>query len=334
MSMRSLVRAGVLMASVAILLAIPASASGAATAEVRVLGPDFDLEQAFFVTGTANIPTDPDADCFFGGTGGSGDPVTLSGPTALGAVKHASNWHSGLLPFSITDEFEFGLGVCGFGGHESDASTFWYVKVDHKEPTTGGDQVELENGDRVLWYLSPSNFPNPNPAELILVAPASAEPAVPFQVAVTEWTCTTDFPSTCTQGPANNAQVRVNGVQVATTNASGLATVTLPASSTLRATRGAEIPSKTVPVCVEPASGDDCPPPDGRGRTIFGREKADQVNGTAGWDEIRSGSGSDTVDIRQGGRDKVFCGQGSHDLVIGVGSKDEIASSCERIRRS
>ena len=67
-------------------------------------------------TGAVTIDTDPHAECFGEGTGGSGDRVKLASPTALGAVRDVLPSAADLRPLSVTDAFAdqgFGLGVCG-----------------------------------------------------------------------------------------------------------------------------------------------------------------------------------------------------------------------------
>src|SRR4051794_30065518 len=111
--------------------AAPASAAEDVLAHLRVLGGPTLADQDQ-VTGTTQIKTDPNADCFGPGTGGSGNSVTLQGANALGIVKDAAQSDSALLPISLTDYYysSFGsLGVCGFGGFRAGGSSFWYVKV-------------------------------------------------------------------------------------------------------------------------------------------------------------------------------------------------------------
>jgi hypothetical protein len=114
------------------------------------------------------------------------------------------------------------------------------------------------------------------------------------------------------------------------TDSNGNTTVTLNQSTVLRATHSGDMASKGVSVCVK-ADLDQCPAV--RGKTIIGRNKPDDIDGTAGWDVVWSRRGSDMIDIRSGGRDDVHCGNGRHDTVIGVGSKDTIAANCEHRRK-
>ena len=163
---------GALVAALTVALFAPGSA-GATVATLRVLTPNTTLEPGTsFVTGTERIKTDPHALCFAGGAGGSGDTVTLAGPTAMGLLKSALGTNTALRPLSVTDEFGFGLGLCGIGGKKGNESRYWSLLVNHKDPGVGGDQVRLHNGDEVLWYLT--KFPPP--PELDLRAPAGTAP--------------------------------------------------------------------------------------------------------------------------------------------------------------
>jgi Domain of unknown function (DUF4430) len=134
--------------------AAPALA-GTTTAHLRVVNTaGTTLADQSQVTGDVSIQTDPGAKCF-GPPGGSGNSVNVPGPSALGIVKDASASDPALRPLSVTDQFSFGLGICGIGGftfNQGD-SAFWYLKVNHVGAQVGGDQYLLNAGDNVLWYL-------------------------------------------------------------------------------------------------------------------------------------------------------------------------------------
>src|SRR5215210_6199569 len=121
------------VACAACLLAPPLS-HAEVVAHLRVLTAGTTLERgASYVTGTESIKTDPRARCFVGGAGGSGQRVRIQGPTALGLVKSAVAWNSRLAPISVTDEFGFGLGICGFGGKRGNAERYWSLWVDYSD---------------------------------------------------------------------------------------------------------------------------------------------------------------------------------------------------------
>src|SRR5919198_1342069 len=107
--------------------------AGTTTAHLRVVNTaGTTLADQSQVTGDVTIKTDPGATCF-GPPGGSGNNVNVPGPSALGIVKDAADSNPALRPLSVTDQFSFGLGVCGIGGftfHQGD-SAFWYLKVNH-----------------------------------------------------------------------------------------------------------------------------------------------------------------------------------------------------------
>ncbi len=276
-------------------------------------------------TGTGRIKTDSQADCFGQGTGGSGDRVEVKGATALGAVRDGRAGDRDLRPLSVTDTFVddgFGLGVCGIGGFESQGSSYWYVKGDHVGSQVSGSQLRLNPGEDVLWYLTPSF---PPPPELRLKAPARAQPDVPYQVTVYS------YADDGTRSAAAGAEV--TGA-AAPTGAGGHTIVTSSEAGTdrLHATRGQDIPSNRVKVCVDP---DPSRCPRLHGKRIVGSVRGDEIRGTRGWDAIKAGGGGDQVDLRRGGRDRVNCGRGRHDKVI-VGRGDHnnrIAASCERVVR-
>ena len=275
-------------------------------------------------TSTVTIQTDPQANCFGQGTGGSGDRVRVNGATALGAVRDGLAWDRDLRPLSVTDAFlddGFGLGVCGIGGFESQGSSFWYLKGDHVGSQVSGSQLRVHAGEDVLWYLTPSFPPRP---ELQLKAPARAQPDVPYQVTVYS------YADDGTRSPAAGAQV--TGA-AAPTGAGGhtMVTSTEQGTDTLQARRAQYIPSNRVKVCVNP---DLSRCPEVHGKRIIGTVSADEIRGTPGWDLVTAGLGDDQVYLRGGGRDRVNCGGGADTVVLRPGDRnDQIAATCERVLR-
>jgi hypothetical protein len=274
-------------------------------------------------TGATTIRTDPEARCFGQGTGGSGDRIKLAGSTALGAVKDAIPSDPDLSPLSVTDAFAdqgFGLGVCGIGGFRAKGSSFWYVKRNHVGAQTSASQLHVRQGDDILWYLTPSY---PPPPELALQAPARARPYVPFQVTVYS------YADNGTRHPAAGASV-TGATRL--TDAAGHTTVSSTAGTrSLRATRGKNIPSNHVAVCVA-ANPSACP--EAHGARILGSDHADLIEGTRGWDTISARGGKDRVDIRNGGRDQVNCGVGADRVILRAGDgNDHISASCEQVVR-
>jgi hypothetical protein len=318
---------GTAVAVVTSLLLLACGVASAATkgADLRVVnsGGKTLAEQRQY-TGTVRIRTDPGADCF-GPPGGSGDRVTVPGATALGIVRDALETDRDLRPLSVTDQFSFGLAVCGIGGFEAGGSRFWYLKHNHAGAQVGGDQLKLRQGDQVLWYLSPGF---PPPVELALRAPARAKPGVPFEVSVVQ------FDDSGTPRPAAGATVS-GGAAPVTTGPGGKATVTVATQGTrtLRATRTRDgsIPSNLVAVCV---NSDLTKCPSAHGKRILGSHRADEIAGTRGWDRIWARGSDDVVDITSGGQDRVSCGIGQDRVVLSRGDgDDEIAESCERVVR-
>lgn len=311
---------------ISLLLLLPALALAATKgADLRVVNTAGKALGEFRqYTGTVRIRTDPDADCF-GPPGGSGNRVKVPGATGLGIVRDALETDRALRPLSITDQFSFGLGVCGIGGFEASGSSFWYLKHNHAGSQVGGDQLKLEGGDQVLWYLSPGF---PPPVELILKAPARAKPGVPFEVSVVQ------FDDSGTRLPGAGATV-TGGTAPVTTGPDGNATVTVATqgTSTLRAIRSSDgsIPSNSVAVCV---NSDLTKCPDAHGKRILGSGRADEIAGTRGWDLISARGGDDVVDITSGGRDRISCGAGDDKVILSLGDgDDEIAASCEKMVR-
>ncbi len=257
-------------------------------------------------------------------------------PNALTLLATAGRTTKSVAPLSLTDQFGFGLGVCGIGGVEATDTSFWYLKSNHEEATVGADQLEVHDGDEILYYLSPNNYPDPNPAELELEAPARAQAGQPFSVTVLEHKCVTDpdtFVTTCDTAPAAGVSV-TGGDAPATTGADGTAQLTVASRSEaeLGATRGADIPSEVLQTCVG-ATLDDCPK--ARGESLVGSPQPDKINGTKGDDQIRSRGGDDRIDARQGGADVINCGRGHDKVKIKrkLAGDVVVKGSCERVKK-
>jgi hypothetical protein len=324
----------------ALVLALaPASAPATVSAKLRVLTPDrvMDPGTTYLVDEGVTVPTRPDADCF-GPPGGSGAEYSFEKPNVLSLLATAGRTTKAVAPLSLTDQFGFGLGICGIGGVKAQmGERFWYFKVNHEEASVGADQIELRRGDEVVFFFAPDAFPNPNPAELELVAPARAKAGEPFEVSVVEHKCTTQqeppFATSCTSSPASGVTVS-GGDTLATTGPDGTTQVAVgaPGEVDLVAARGTDIPSEELATCIG-AELEDCPAE--RGVRLVGSPQADRVKGTAGDDSIRTRGGDDKVNVRQGGADVVNCGKGRDKVKVkrADAAGMTIKSSCERVRR-
>ncbi len=329
-----------LCALLALVILAPASASATVTAKLRVLTPDrvLDPGTTYIVDEGVTVPTRPDADCF-GPPGGSGAEFTYDKPNALSLLATAGRTTDAVAPLSLTDQFGFGLGICGIGGVKSvSGESFWYFKANHNEASVGADQLEIHDGDEILFYLAPDHFPDPNPAELELIAPAGVTAGTPFTVSVMQHACTTQpsppFATECLTSPAVGATVS-GADDAATTGGDGSATLSVGqvGVANLAATRGTDIPSEVLATCVGPEAN-SCPAE--RGISLVGSPQADKVKGTAGDDSIRSRGGDDKIDLRKGGADVANCGKGRDTVRIKRANANDglvIKGSCERVKR-
>ncbi len=309
----------VLACAAVVMLTIPAVA-GAKTnvgADLRVVGPSGQtLTQLVQYTASVKVPTDPNALCFGPDTGGSGARVKLTGPTALGLVQDGTGADRDLRPLSVTDAFDFGLGVCGIGGFQAQGTASWYLKHNHAGAQVGGDQLQVGKGDDVLWYLAPTF---PYPPELGLEAPGRADPGTDVTVEVSQ------YADDGTQTPAAGATVS-GGTAPVTTDLQGRATVSVGSgNATLRATRGADIPSNEATVCVSD-TGRDCSPQ----QEIAGTAKPDKIKGTELADRITARARNDLVKARGGGPDRINCGAGRRD--VAVVDADDTVRACEKVK--
>lgn len=228
-------------------LAAGASAAGF-KAELRVVGSGSKvLAEKPVATATTTVKTDPKAECFGKGSGGSGDPVTIKGNTAMGLLARASKFTPALSPLSISDSFDFGLALCGVGRSIAKGSSSWYLKINHKSLSVGGDVAKIHPGDEVLYALVKTEAPSYKyPEELVLTVPYAASAGTPFMVRVLS------YDEKGKSKPA--AGVKVTGAS-APTGANGTTTVTLSKPAKLIATAAGEIPSAREPVCI----GGKCP---------------------------------------------------------------------------
>lgn len=328
-SLRGVRRAiAVLPLALAVCALVPAFASAdPVVSSLRVEGPDGRLASGeSYVNDSAKIKTDQRTAC-----GGSGDVASLKGPTALGLLQYGLRVDRDLRPLGVSDKFSFGLFVCGIGTVvDRGADGYWLYKVNHKAPEVGADQFTLKRNDEVLWYFqvpagSPGGPANTG-AELRVSAPDRAKPGEQFIVTVYAY----DDKGTRTR--AQGARLRSpGGVQI--TDANGQAEILVDQrtrAATLRATRGADIPSNPERVCVDDRSG-KCQSK--LGQTIYGTNSADTIRGTSGADRIISRGGNDRIDVRRGKKDTVICGSGSADFVR-ASRNDRVSRTCERVVRS
>jgi hypothetical protein len=213
-------------------------------AELRVVGSGGKvLAEQTVRTATTSVKTSPKATCFGPGTGGSGDPVSIKGNTAMGLLARGSKSVSALRPLLISDHFDFGLALCGIGSSVAKGKASWYLKINHRSLQVGGDAARIKAGDEVLWDLAPSY---PYPDELVLSAPARARVGRSFGVRVFA------YDEKGKRKPA--AGVKVSGAP-ARTGADGRTTVTLMKPAELIARKAGEIPSAREAVCI----GRRCP---------------------------------------------------------------------------
>jgi len=301
-------------ATAAAIQAAPAYAA-TTTAHLRVVNTaGTTLADQSQVTGDVTIKTDPAATCF-GPPGGSGNNVIVPGPSALGIVRDAG------LSLLVTDQFGFGLGVCGIGGygfHQGD-SAFWYLKVNHVGAQVGGDKYILHGGDDVLWYLSPGF---PPPSELQIVAPTTAKSGVPFPVTVYSYS------DSGVRSPVAGALV--TGADLPT-GADGTTTEQLTSTLRLQALHGADIPSNQAIVTCVPSTQAACGLASKAARQrIIGTNRADRIRGSKLPDLIRARGGPDRINARGGLSDVVNCGRGRDVAIVDDG---DITRRCETVIR-
>jgi hypothetical protein len=253
---------------------------------------------------------------------GTGKAKKLPGATALGTLVDGALVNSRLDPLLVSDEFDFGLLVCGIGGTNGNGNTsFWLYKVNHVAPSVGGDAFKLKASDDVLWYFV-DGISNSGD-ELELGAPPRVQPGQQFDATVFA------HDSAGVRRPVPGATVAGGGA-TATTDASGVAHLALnrAGNRTLRATLDPNVPSAPTKVCVN-ADLSKCAP--ARGTRIWGSDRGESISGTAGRDTVVAGAGNDTIAVRRGSVDRVRCGRGSD--TVRAGRRDRVAADCEVVHR-
>jgi hypothetical protein len=233
--------------ALALALSLPIAATAAAkgfSANLRVVGSGGKVvAEKTLSTATVSVKTSPKATCFGAGTGGSGKPASIAANTAMGLLARGAQSTGSLRPLLISDHFSFGLALCGVGASVAKGEASWYLKINHRAPSVGGDKAKIKAGDEVLWDLASSY---PYPEELALTAPATATAGMPFTVTAFAYN------EKGKRKPA--AGVTVTGAS-GPTGADGTATVTLAGTGLLSASKSGDIPSAREAVCV----GDACP---------------------------------------------------------------------------
>jgi hypothetical protein len=233
--------------SLAVILSLALAAGASAKgfqAQLRVVGSGGkELAEKPVATATTAVDSSPKAECFGKGSGGSGDPVTIKGNTAMGLLARASKSTPALSPLLISDSFDFGLALCGIGQSVAKGSSSWYLKINHKSLAVGGDVAKIHPGDEVLYALVKTEAPSYKyPDELVLTGPNAVKASVPFTVRAFSYD---------EKGKSKpQAGVEVTGA-AAPTGVDGRATVTLAKPAKLVATAAGEIPSSREPVCVD-----------------------------------------------------------------------------------
>jgi|SRR5215211_6528767 len=226
-----------LAAVVAAVGASSASAAGPADVTVRVEGTnDTLLARSAVHTTTTPVVKDgnPDHSC--------------TGTSVAGALELATsgNWSG-----TWFDGFGYSVEVILGESHAFGSGQFWGEFVNG---AAGGGACpdELAEGDEVLLAPEPESGAGDNP--MYLQAPATAQKGAPFNVTVTEKVTTFD------SSPPYASHTVIQPVQGATvggatTDANGVAAITLDVTTGLRATHAGNIRTATETVCVH--DGDD-----------------------------------------------------------------------------
>jgi hypothetical protein len=225
----------------AALLAAPAVAAGPATVTLRIEGADRTIFEGVVTTDAKSITMAPGpgfgAATYPGGTHvcnglNGGNQGGYSGPgatptTALddAAKTGAFGWYG---PYGSFDDFF----VATIAGEGTVNGPYWEVRTNGISNQRGGCQIELANGDEVLYAID--GF---SKAGLRLTGPSTAAPGTPFAVSVTN----------------RETGAAIDGAAVGgQTTVGGTATVRLdtPGLHRLKAAKADAVRSNALDVCV------------------------------------------------------------------------------------
>jgi hypothetical protein len=89
------------------------------------------------------------------------------------------------------------------------------------------------------------------------------------------------------------------------------------------------VTARGVPLTADGGSGDDTLTGGSRDDLIRGGPGPDLITGGAGADDLRGGRGEDFVFATRHGPDRVTCGPGPNDTVVGANRRDLVGAGCE-----
>ncbi|HWI75257.1 MAG TPA: DUF4430 domain-containing protein [Baekduia sp.] len=173
---------------------------------------------------------------------------TCDGNTAIGALDVATggNWSGSYSYNNYTVETLMGE------AHTFGSGAYWTFYVNGNYANDGACGIHVQDGDKVLFYAGDDPFTTGQVGydePVLLDAPATVKPGVPFTASVKEATTTFDssYIGTTAITPSAGATVS-GGATAATTGADGASAVTVaaPGPFTLVATQGNRAPARVV----------------------------------------------------------------------------------------
>jgi len=217
-----------------VLVAGPAEAATKVPATVRVVTASGKiLVDKQFKTGTTTVKTNADDSTCFGGKS-SASSKTLTGPTSLGLLYQASKAVKTLRPLSLTDEFDFGIGICTIGGFTPPSTGFWLFKHNHEDSMLGAEATVLKKNDVDLYYEVKDFNDTEGLLELSVQAPAKVKKGATAKVRVF------GYDAKGKRSPVEGAKLSAGG---ALTDANGVTTVTVKKKTSIIARLTGSIPS-------------------------------------------------------------------------------------------
>jgi hypothetical protein len=230
-------------------IAAPAAAAAPVSVNLRVEGERQTIFDGPVTTDGHTITTPSGGTHPCDGTNGDAHPAPV--PVATAALDDGARINGFALDADWFDSFEDFV-VTEVAGERQTSNQFWGYAVNFQFASVGGCQMQVRQGDEVLWIFDAFNKSH----VLRLAGPGAAATGAPVTVEVT------DGQDGSPQGGAS-----VGGAQ---TGSDGRATLSFAEAGVykLKAERSDSVRSNTLSLCVDPPGADPCTSSDRTAPTV------------------------------------------------------------------
>ena len=150
-----------ILGAVVALCIVPQAASATVTAKLRVLTPDrvLDPGTTYIVDDDIDRPDPPRRRLLRPARRHGGRSSATTSRTRSALLATAGRTTKSVAPARAHRPVRVRARRLRHRRRPGDRHSFWYLKSNHEEATVGADQLEVHDGDQVLYYLSPDNYP-------------------------------------------------------------------------------------------------------------------------------------------------------------------------------